>query len=121
MKIEKDESLFEIFAKLVGVFMLGAGYFALLLLSSLPFSLIGAWARVKMWDWFVVPYLHLPHISIWVMYGLTLLIGSFSDSPSEKQSNEKKKFFAMYVPVLARTAMNLIALLLAYFVHTYIL
>lgn len=35
-------------------------------LIGLPLGLLSAWIRATIWNWFAVPYLHLPHISVWV-------------------------------------------------------
>lgn len=74
---DNDDSLFEIVAKFVGVIVIGILVFGAIMVATFPLALMCAWARVKLWDWFAVPYLHVPHVSIWVMYGLGLIANSF--------------------------------------------
>jgi len=50
---------------------------ALIMLISLPLGLITAWVRVVLWGWFIIPYFHLPHLSVWQMFAIGIFLSSF--------------------------------------------
>lgn len=50
----------------------------LLIIAFIPLYLMTAWMRSVMWSWFAVPYLHLPPVDIWPMFGIGLLVSAFS-------------------------------------------
>lgn len=59
--------------------------------ALIPLGLfLWTYVQVRLWDWFVVPYLHLPHLTFWVMYGLNLFISTFKapvkESPTDWSS-----------------------------------
>ena len=51
--------------------------FVAAVVAMIPLALLVAWMRMKIWDWFMVPYFHLPHISVLLMYAIGLFIASF--------------------------------------------
>ena len=117
--MSKDDSWFEIIAKLIGMVVIGVSFFAFMVVCTIPLALIGAWARMKMWDWFIVPYFHLPHVSLWLMYALGLFAGMWRAPSSAEAESEKKK--NAFVTVAAWNLMQLVAVLLGYIVHRWIL
>ena len=64
------------FGEWVGVVLLGGTAAVLMFVLFLPLGLISAWMSVKMWDWFAVPYFHLPHISVWLMFVVGMFIST---------------------------------------------
>ena len=72
--VEKDKySLAEAGLILAGL----PALFVAVCAATIPLGILAAWMRVKMWDWFMVPYFHLPHIGVPLMYAIGLFIVSF--------------------------------------------
>lgn len=46
----------------------------------LPLDMLNAWARSVIWNLFAVPILHLPHLTMWPMLGLGLVIDSLQSN-----------------------------------------
>ena len=98
----------------------GGGFVAVAIyVLFLPLGLLIAWMRVKMWEWFVVPYFHAPHVSVWLMFALGLSWASV-----QVRVDALKKEFYDSSP-LERAAgpfvMNAVAFLIAYLVHIWAL
>jgi hypothetical protein len=95
-----------------------AGIFIYILF--LPLALLTAWMRVKMWDWFVVPYFHLPHIAVWVMFGLGIFISSifYNYNPELKDDHYKA---SIGLRIATPIAMQWLGFLIAYLIHIWIL
>lgn len=72
-----------------------------------------AWVEVKLWDWFAVPYLHLPHVSIWTMVGLSFLYGLFLPVPSTPKEVKNEWYVSFLKPLTALAA--------GYIIHTWVL
>lgn len=47
------------------------------------------------WEWFVVPAFHVPAVSFWVMYGLTLMISLFQSQGDDFQNEHRHKIVAV--------------------------
>jgi hypothetical protein len=99
-----------------------AGSIATVLIFSLmiPVSLFACWVRVQLWDWFAVPYLHLPSVPFWAMYGLGTLIGTFYYSKG-KTNEYKQTWQDGLLALLVNIFGWLIALGFGYIIHTYLL
>lgn len=54
---------------LFGIILVG-----IISLVSLPVFYFCGWCDAHLWNWFLVPYFHAPHISIWLAVALGLLI-----------------------------------------------
>jgi hypothetical protein len=117
--MSSSDSWLEVIAKLIGGIVIAVSYFAFLVLCTIPLALIGAWARMKMWDWFIVPYFHLPHVSLWLMYALGLFVGMWHTSASSDDDNKKKK--NAFVTIAAWNFLQLFTMLMGYIVHRWIL
>lgn len=50
---------------------------AVIIIGLLPLALLAAWMRVRMWNWFIVPYFHLPRIGVLLMYVIGLFLSTF--------------------------------------------
>jgi hypothetical protein len=48
-------------------------------------SLYTTFVLQQLWNWFATEALHLPKISYWVMYGLVLIIVTFTSNPGDVQ------------------------------------
>lgn len=46
-------------------------------ITFLPGAILLTYIRIQLWDWFAIPYLHLPMIPFWAMFGLTTFAGTF--------------------------------------------
>jgi hypothetical protein len=70
-------------------FVLGGIMSAILLvLVIVPVGLFVAWVRATIWNWFAVPYLHLPHISVWLMYAVTLFAATLTGGRARTMKKE---------------------------------
>ena len=115
----KDDSWLELIAKLIGGVVIGVSFFAFIIICTIPLALIGAWARMKMWDWFIVPYFHLPHVSLWLMYALGLFVSMWrASSDTESDDNKKKK--NAFATIAMWNLIQLITVLLGYIVHRWL-
>lgn len=73
---EPKRSLFETVATVCGMPVV----VALVYFITLPFGLGVAWIQATIWNWFLPPYLHLPRVSMWLMFVIGLLVWSFRGS-----------------------------------------
>jgi len=56
----------------------------------IPASIImKGWVLSIMWQWFVVPFFHLPELTIAYAVGISMVISLFKDKSSVSQNNEK--------------------------------
>lgn len=76
---DKKYTLMESAAILIGGGFMGA----LGILLVIPIDLGLAWMRTLIWNWFFVSYLHLPHMSVWLMFAIMLFISMFRKSSRE--------------------------------------
>lgn len=109
---EKDQSVFRSVAILSGLpVMFVAATFGL----GVPIGMFYAWARVLLWNWFAVPFLHLHPIPFWVMFAVGLLISSFRPSSEalKKDHYEYGTLSRMLTPMLNQ----LLLLLVGYALH----
>ena len=91
-----------------------------IMLLAIPIGLFTTWARLKLWEWFAVPYLHLPDLSFWTMYGLTVLIGTFYYA-KVKVSDYTPTWKDNLTTLGANVGGWFLSLGIGYVVHTYIL
>ena len=49
-------------------------------LLVLPMALFDAWIASIVWNWFAVPYFHLPTIHVWLMLMVAIFVGFFRGS-----------------------------------------
>jgi len=89
-------------------------------LFMIPIGLIFAWIRVKMWDWFIVPYFHAPHISVWLMFAIGCLLATNHGSSYPPL---KEEFYSTGKAsrALAPFAGHLLGFFLAYVLHVTVL
>jgi hypothetical protein len=52
-------------------------------------SLLRGWALAVLWGWFVVPFFHLPPLSIVLAIGLGLVVGMFKGSVNTNVYNKE--------------------------------
>lgn len=83
----------------------------------LPIGLLVAYIRTKLWDWFVVPYFHLPHVSVWVMFGISILLATFNYVDNNKKNEDNKQNF---INALLWYVLQLVALGIGYVIHHWI-
>jgi hypothetical protein len=108
------------FGEWTAAVLLGGSAGILIYILFVPLGLFYAWMRVKMWDWFVVPYFQLPHISVWLMYALGLLIYMLKPDNTQQFKDEYYKASEtsrIFVPMLVQ----LFSFLVAWIIHTWIL
>jgi hypothetical protein len=60
------------------------GMILLVLLIAVPFALFNAWVALTLYDWFVRP-LGAPELTIWHMWGISLLVSRFLPTPEVKE------------------------------------
>ena len=102
------------------VILVAAMMVAVAFLLMLPIGLLLAWVRVKLWVWFVVPYFHLPVISFWEMYALSILIGTFVNYSKPTAKEEPKPGFRENaVSMCTNVGGWLLALGIGYLIHHY--
>lgn len=53
-----------------------------IILLMTPFGILRAWIIQTIYTWFLVP-IGAPHLNLWRVYGLTLLIGLLAPPPSK--------------------------------------
>lgn len=68
----------------IGTAVVAAPIIFMFAVITFPFALFDAWARMKLYAWFAIPYLHAPAIPYWAFVGIGLLLTMFrgSDSPN---------------------------------------
>ena len=94
---------------------------AVLAVIGLPFSILLAWIRVQLWNWFAVPYLHLPPIPLWAMFGLSVFIGTFISTKATVKDAPKPDWKDEGKALLFNVFGWLIALGIGYAIHTWFL
>src|SRR5947209_1049627 len=62
--------------------------FLLVIVAMIPFSLFTAWVAQKLYIWFLLP-LHAPHLNLWHVWGITLLVSLFTTSTSNSSNKGK--------------------------------
>lgn len=110
-KLTVTEALFVFPAAVVVV----AGLFVLML----PFTVLSAWIRLQVWEWFAVPYLHLPHLTLWSMFGVGVLIGLFRTH--EWNRDDKKSTSSIFSNMAIELSLEFMALGVGYAVYHWIL
>ena len=63
-----------------------------LVVITLIATIFHAWILTYLWTWFVVPWVHLPLLSVGYAYGLLLIVGFVADKDvkqNEKQDDSK--------------------------------
>lgn len=100
------------------VFVLAAFAMAGIVILSIPLDLLTAWVRVQLWDWFAVPYLHLPHLSVWVMWGLGLL--AFTFRCLNKSGSDDKSKSKVWVNIAVVPFCHLVALGVGFVIHHFV-
>jgi len=108
------------FGEWVTVVLFGGTVAIVMFILFIPLGLISAWMRVKMWDWFAVPYFHLPHISVWLMFVVGMFISTFlvGQTPTLK-----KEFYdaGPVARVIVPIGVQWMAFFTAYLIHIWIL
>jgi hypothetical protein len=108
------------FGEWCAAILLGGTAGILIYLLFLPLGLLMAWMRVKMWDWFMVPYFHLPHISVWLMFALVIFVTSITYNANPDLKDDHYKASAgtrIFMPF----AVQALGFLIAYLIHLWIL
>jgi hypothetical protein len=98
--------------------IIGSGAIVLITIAMLPLLLLSAWIRWILWQWFAVPFLHLPMLSYWAVVGLCLLIHTFShtDQPNGYKPTNADTFGRIFGAI----AVEFIALGIGYIIHIHI-
>ena len=73
MSAEKEKEV--TWSGLAGLLLGGMPSMAFVTVLFMPLTLACAWTEVRMWDWFVVPYLRLPHVGVWQMVAFSFFVG----------------------------------------------
>ena len=93
---------------------------ALSTIAVLPLTMLYTWIRLQLWGWFAVPYLHLPTIPFWAMYGLGLILAAYKHAAVK--SNEYKPTTKDYVnATYGEVAAMLMLWGFGYIVHAYLI
>jgi len=85
---------------------------------TFPLTMLSAWIRLTLWNWFAVPYLHAPAVPYWAVVGLGVLVNTFSQSSSP--NGYKPKASETFSMILMPVVVQLIGLGIAYIIHTHI-
>jgi hypothetical protein len=108
------------FGEWCAALFIGGAAGAVIYILLLPIGLFMAWMRVEMWNWFVVPYFHAPHISVWLMFALGILITSvtYNGNPELKDDHYKASMGArLAVPFIVQMT----SFCVAYLIHIWVL
>ncbi|HEX5426526.1 MAG TPA: hypothetical protein VFW94_23465 [Candidatus Acidoferrales bacterium] len=94
--------------------------FGFVIALAMPVMLIASWMRMMVWNWFAPTHLHLFRMSYWEMFAASLLLSLFhgSDQPDIKPEYRQHNYFTS---VCSKLSADAITLLLAFFVHLWIL
>jgi hypothetical protein len=108
------------FGEWCGAVLIGGTAGIVIYVVFLPLGLLMAWMRVKMWDWFIVPYFHLPHVSVWLMYGIVILFTSIAYNPNPELKNDLYKA-SQAARIAMPFAVQFMGFLVAYLIHVWAL
>ena|ERR1700677_737200 len=108
------------FWEAVFILPLSAVFIAFIMVATLPFSMLTAWARVKLWNWFVVPYLHLPPIPFWAMFALGIFAATFRGTKL-KESDYKPEIKDYVTWFAADVIGSLLAVFVGWVIRTHLL
>lgn len=103
-----------------GAVFLGVPAIVLLMfVVSLPFALFFAWVKSEIWNWFAIPYFHLPRIGTWLMFMISMFISCFATDTR----GLKEEYYAqtIWTALWGRVTGYLLILLEAYCIHHWIL
>lgn len=88
-------------------------------LIGVPIGLLSAWIRSTIWNWFAVPYLHLPHIGVWLMFVIGLFAAMFMPTfPSLKKEVKENDTWKETIYLWAG---DFLSFFLAWIIHIWIL
>ena len=111
----KDEDVIK-GLKILAVPTVVVSMLAVILIIGIPIGFLNAWVTQKLYEWFLLP-LHFPHINLWEIYGITLLISHLRPTPT---SDKKNSFKDTMGTVIGQLLGAFLALLIGYFVKGHI-
>jgi len=116
--IEKKYTLLESFLIFVFSGVAVGVIIPLMVVVTFPLTMLTAWIRWTLWNWFAVPYLHVPAVPYWAVVGLGFLVSSFAhtNSPNGYKPKASETFSMIVMPVVGQ----LICLGIGYIIHTHI-
>jgi len=82
-------------------------FLAAIAIVSAPFVLWKAWVIVQLWAWFVVPYFHLPALSVWLVWGLLSLYGLITAEPQVKKTPDEINWKSTFICMATGPALSL--------------
>lgn len=90
----------------------------LLLILFIPIGLFNAWVTQKLYNWFLLP-LGTPHLNLWHVWGISLIINRFTYTTSKDDNSEdaKKK---LGKSIFTGLILGVLALLIGYVLKSHI-
>lgn len=128
------DDFFEFVGKCVTFFILAIiGTIAVIGVTGLAYAfgfILSFWSAfvcMHLWNWFLVPALHLPPVSFFLMMGVMVAFHAIKGYPYKKEKkeeeDEEKKFLQIVkegsMPIVTYGACYAFALLSGWIIHTY--
>jgi hypothetical protein len=88
-----------------------------LFIVMIPIALFQSWIVQKMYDWFLLPIKGFPHLNLWHVWGIVLLISVLSNYVTTTEDDSTKKAL---IKVFGRMIGLLIILVIGYFIKGHI-
>lgn len=87
-------------------------FIVLLFIAFIPLGIFNAWVSLKLYNWFFLPIHGFPHLNIWWIWGIGILIARYTSDPVSTEDDKKPtKFIGK---LIGRIIVGLLALLLGY-------
>lgn len=88
----------------------------LILIAFILLGIFDAWVTQKLYNWFLLP-LRTPHLNLWHIWGISLIINRFTYTDSKTDEDPKKKLGKSIVTGLI---LGSLALLIGYILKSHI-
>jgi len=92
-------------------------FVVLLFVAFIPFGIYNAWVTQKLYNWFLLPIHGFPHLNLWWVWGITLLIGRFTSDRTDEDDKNFKKFMGK---MIGKVFVGLLVLLAGYILKGHI-
>jgi hypothetical protein len=91
----------------------------LIFIAMIPFALWSAWVEQKLYGWFLLPIKGFPHLNLWWVYGITLLIGAltYSYQKTDKDAKVGKEIGAVFGRAFGLAVILLVGYLIKGHIH----
>lgn len=91
-------------------------FFMGMVLMFIPLSLWGTWVELRLWHWFIMPYLGFRDVPYWALYGINIFIAQYG-----YRDHTKDRKISMSSIISSGVLGPALALLFAWIIHTYLL